>query len=67
MSSSETKRDLIIDFGLHKGEDTEYYLLEKGFRVAAIEADPALARVARRALFQRNKNWTSPYFRGSYR
>ena len=47
MSSSEIKRDLIIDVGLHKGEDTEYYL-RKGFRVAAIEADPTLARAARR-------------------
>jgi FkbM family methyltransferase len=47
MSSSEIKQDLIIDFGLHKGEDTEYYL-RKGFRVAAIEADPTLARAARR-------------------
>lgn len=34
-------RDLIFDIGLHKGEDTEFYL-KKGFRVVAFEADPDL-------------------------
>ena len=34
--------DLIYDIGMHKGEDTEYYL-RKGYRVIAIEANPALA------------------------
>ena len=34
--------DLVYDIGLHKGEDTEFYLA-KGFRVVAVEADPALA------------------------
>jgi FkbM family methyltransferase len=33
--------DLIYDVGLHKGEDTEFYLL-KGFRVVAFEANPEL-------------------------
>jgi FkbM family methyltransferase len=33
--------DLIFDVGLHRGEDTDFYL-KKGFRVAAFEADPAL-------------------------
>ena len=33
--------DLIYDVGLHKGEDTNYYL-KKGFRVVAFEADPEL-------------------------
>ena len=33
--------DLIYDVGLHKGEDTDFYL-KKGFRVIAFEADPAL-------------------------
>lgn len=32
---------LIFDVGLHKGEDTAYYL-RKGFRVVAFEADPDL-------------------------
>jgi FkbM family methyltransferase len=33
--------DLIFDVGLHRGEDTDFYL-KKGFRVAAFEADPDL-------------------------
>jgi FkbM family methyltransferase len=32
--------DLIFDVGMHLGEDAEFYL-SKGFRVVAIEADPA--------------------------
>lgn len=39
--------DLIFDVGLHKGEDTDFYL-RKGFRVVAFEADPALAEHCRR-------------------
>jgi FkbM family methyltransferase len=39
------QEDLIYDVGLHKGEDSEFYL-KKGFRVVAIEALPALARIA---------------------
>jgi FkbM family methyltransferase len=31
--------DLIFDVGLHRGEDTDFYL-RKGFRVVAFEADP---------------------------
>ncbi len=38
MKSSE----LIIDIGMHKGEDTDYYL-RKGFTVLGVEADPDLA------------------------
>jgi FkbM family methyltransferase len=34
--------DLIFDIGMHKGEDTAFYL-KKGYRVVGIEADPALA------------------------
>jgi FkbM family methyltransferase len=37
---------LIYDVGAHKGEDTDYFL-KKGFRVVAVEADPALARALR--------------------
>jgi FkbM family methyltransferase len=33
--------DLIFDVGLHKGEDTDFYL-KKGFRVVAFEAHPDL-------------------------
>ncbi|SIT47479.1 conserved hypothetical protein [Paraburkholderia ribeironis] len=34
---------LIYDIGLHKGEDTKYYL-SRGFRVVAVEADPDLVK-----------------------
>jgi FkbM family methyltransferase len=32
-------KDLIYDVGMHRGEDTQFYL-RKGFRVVAFEADP---------------------------
>ena len=32
---------MIFDVGAHRGEDTDYYL-KKGFRVVAVEANPAL-------------------------
>jgi FkbM family methyltransferase len=35
------KSDLIYDVGLHRGEDTDFYL-RKGFEVVAIEANPEL-------------------------
>lgn len=38
--------DLVFDFGLHKGEDTHFYLA-KGYRVVAFEADPKLAAACR--------------------
>jgi len=34
-------KNLIYDVGMHKGEDSEFYL-RKGFRVIAFEADPTL-------------------------
>ncbi|HTD43009.1 MAG TPA: FkbM family methyltransferase [Bryobacteraceae bacterium] len=37
--------DLIIDAGMHTGHDTAFYLA-KGFRVAAIEANPSLVAAA---------------------
>jgi FkbM family methyltransferase len=37
--------DLIIDVGLHTGEDTAFYLA-KGFNVAAVEANPDLVSAA---------------------
>jgi len=40
--------DLIYDVGLHRGEDTDFYL-KKGFRVVAFEADPDLAAGCRQA------------------
>jgi FkbM family methyltransferase len=38
--------DLIYDVGLHRGQDTDYYL-RKGFRVVAFEADPNLVAECR--------------------
>ena len=38
-------KDLIYDFGMHVGEDTDFYL-KKGFRVVAVEGLPALCEVA---------------------
>ena len=36
------QRDLIVDVGAHNGDDTAFYLA-RGFRVVAVEANPALA------------------------
>jgi FkbM family methyltransferase len=38
--------DLIFDVGMHRGQDTAFYL-DKGFRVVAFEANPQLAALAR--------------------
>ena len=37
--------DLIYDVGMHRAEDTEFYLA-KGFRVIAVEASPELCAAA---------------------
>ncbi len=37
------KKNLIYDVGLHKGEDTDFYL-KKGFNVVAFEANPDLVK-----------------------
>lgn len=39
--------DLIFDLGMHVGQDTGFYL-KKGFRVVAVEANPALVAAGRR-------------------
>ncbi len=39
----QQQRNLIYDLGAHTGEDTDFYL-GKGFRVVAVEANPALAQ-----------------------
>src|SRR5688500_2772152 len=36
---------LVFDFGMYDGSDTEYYL-DCGYKVVAVEANPALARSA---------------------
>ncbi len=48
MPDTQATRDhgLIYDIGLHRGDDTEFYL-KKGFRVIAIEANPKLIEHAR--------------------
>jgi len=42
MKQTIKNKDLVYDVGMHKGEDTDYYL-EKGFNVIGFEADPNLA------------------------
>jgi len=44
-TQSDMQSDLIMDVGMHDGTDTAYYLA-KGFRVVAIEANPALVSAA---------------------
>ena len=44
-SPQTSARQLIYDIGMHTGEDTQYYLA-KGFRVVAVEANPALVSLA---------------------
>lgn len=46
MQSLIVKNDLIFDIGMHKGKDTDFYL-KKGFKVIAVEANPALVETAR--------------------
>ena len=41
MRTSVVKNNLIYDLGLHKGEDSDFYL-RKGFKVVAFEASPQL-------------------------
>ncbi len=41
MIDAKVDENLIFDIGLHRGEDTEFYL-KKGFRVVAFEANPDL-------------------------
>jgi FkbM family methyltransferase len=49
LNDTPKHQDLIYDIGMHKGEDTEFYL-QKGFRVVAFEADPDLACLCRNRL-----------------
>lgn len=45
-ASAVAHKDLVYDIGMHKGEDTDYYL-KKGFRVIGFEADPDLIQHCR--------------------
>ena len=49
LTTTPKHEDLIYDIGMHKGEDTEFYL-RKGFRVIAFEADPDWVRTCRHRL-----------------
>ncbi|MGE0375670.1 MAG: FkbM family methyltransferase [Planctomycetaceae bacterium] len=49
LAETPKHNDLIYDVGMHKGEDSEFYL-QKGFRVVGIEADPDLAQHCRARL-----------------
>lgn len=46
MEQPKKHNNLIYDVGMHKGEDTDYYL-KKGFKVIAFEAEPNLAAKCR--------------------
>ena len=48
------KKNLIFDVGMHKGEDTDFYL-SKGFKVIAFEADPDLVKQSKEK-FKKNIN-----------
>ncbi len=41
------KNRLIFDLGMHRGEDTAYYL-NSGYRVIAVDADPIMVKEARK-------------------
>ncbi|MEI6140225.1 MAG: FkbM family methyltransferase [Mariniphaga sp.] len=46
------EKNLIIDVGMHKAEDTDFYL-SKGFNVIAIDADPNLIKSAHSIYYDR--------------
>lgn len=50
-------RKLIFDLGMHKGEDTEFYL-SKGFHVVAVEANPFLCEYVHQKLQNQIQNKT---------
>jgi FkbM family methyltransferase len=43
--------ELVFDIGMHKGDDTAYYL-SRGYRVVAVEANPSLCASARERFTQ---------------
>jgi FkbM family methyltransferase len=46
MAETELQRNLIFDIGMHRALDTKFYL-DKGFRVVALEANPAMVASAK--------------------
>lgn len=51
MAPAHSDDGLIFDVGLHRGEDTAYYL-RKGYRVVAFEADPELVALCEQRFAQ---------------
>ena len=58
------KEDLIFDLGMHRGEDTEFYL-KKGYRVVGVEADPELAEHCRQRFAARIADGTVTVIEGA--
>src|SRR5262245_28922448 len=58
------QEDLIFDLGMHKGEDTEFYL-KKGYRVVGVEADPDLAEHCRQRFATHIANGTVRIIEGA--
>ncbi len=46
LNGSTPKKNLIYDVGMHRGQDTDYYL-KRGFKVIAFEANPENAALCR--------------------
>ena len=46
MHNTSKRKHLVYDVGMHRGEDTDYYL-KKGFQVVGFEADPDLCAACR--------------------
>jgi FkbM family methyltransferase len=46
MTDRQNTKNLIYDVGMHKGEDTDFYL-KKGFNVVAFEANPDLVNLCK--------------------
>lgn len=51
MAVPPLSRDLIFDIGMHRGEDSEFYL-RKGFRVVAVEAIDSFCRTVAERLVE---------------
>ena len=47
MTRYASRSRLILDLGMNNGDDTAYYLT-RGFRVVALDANPALCEGARK-------------------
>lgn len=55
VKATKKHNDLVYDVGMHKGEDTQYYL-KKGFRVVGFEANPALVDYCKIKFLKEIKN-----------